>query len=51
MQEISVKEYEKIKREIALEIIELFKSRNLPVALIDDVIEYTGKIIHKSAYL
>lgn len=47
----SLKEYEETKREIALEIIEVFKSKDLSVALIDDVLEYAKKSIHNSARL
>lgn len=48
---MSLKEYEKIKKEIALEIMELFKSKNLSVALIDDAIEYTKQCVHRNSHL
>lgn len=47
----SLKEYEKIKKETALEIIDIFKSRNLTVALMDDVLEHTKQVIHNNAHL
>lgn len=47
----SLKEYEKIKKETALEILDIFKSRNLTVALIDDVLEHTKQVIHNNAHL
>lgn len=51
MEEMPLKEYEKMRRETALEIMELFKSKNLSVALMDDVIEYTKQSVHRNAHL
>lgn len=48
---MSFKEYEKKRKEIALEIMELLKSKNLTVAISDDVIEYAKAEIHKRTYL
>ena len=51
MSSMSFEEYEEIKKEAALEIMEIFKSKNLSVALIDDVLEYTKQRIHNNTYL
>ncbi|MDU7031664.1 hypothetical protein [uncultured Robinsoniella sp.] len=51
MEEITLKKYEEMKREIALEILEVLKSRNLSVALADDTIEYTKRYIHRTTKL
>lgn len=50
-EEMTLKEYEKIKKEIALEISEIFKSKNLSVSAIDDVLDFTRRYIHSRAYL
>ena len=39
-EEMTLKEYEKIKKEIALEISEIFKSKNLSVSAIDEKRRY-----------
>ena len=49
--EMSLKNYEKTRKEIALEIMEIFKSKGLSIALIDDVMEYTNQEIHNNAHL
>lgn len=43
--------WEDTKKEIALEIIELLKSKDLSVALIDNVLDYTKQHVHKVAKL
>lgn len=51
MEEVTLKKFEEMKREIALEILEVLKSRNLSVALADNVIEYTKIYIHRTTKL
>lgn len=51
MEENTYKKYQKLKREIALEIVEVLKSRNLSVALADDAIEYTKYYIRHTTKL
>lgn len=51
MENMSLKKYEETKKEIALEIINIFKSKNLTVAMADDIIEYTKNDIHRRTYL
>lgn len=48
---MTLKEYEETKKKIALEISEIFKSKNLSVSAIDDVLEFTRQYIHLRAYL
>lgn len=47
----NLKEYESEKKEIALEIMRIFKSKDLSVALMTDVLDYTKQEIYKSAKL
>lgn len=47
----SLKEYESVKKEIALEIMGIFKSKNLSVALMTDILEDTKRKIYRSAKL
>lgn len=51
MEEMTLKKYEKLKKEIALEIAEIFKSKKISVAVIDDALEYTKQHIHRNSYL
>lgn len=51
VEETILKGYEKTMKEISLEIMELFKRKNLSVALMDDVLEYTKNNIHRNAHL
>lgn len=48
---VGLKEYESVKKEIALEIVKFFKSKDLPVALMTDVLDYTKQEIYRSAKL
>lgn len=51
MNNMPFKEYEEVKKETALEIMEIFKSKNLSITLIDDMLEYTKRCIHNNAHL
>ncbi len=48
--EMLLKNYKKTRKEIVLEIMEIFKSKGLSIALIDDVMEFTKQEIHNDAH-